>query len=212
LVVVGILQVAMFFIQLRYMRSGMDDAAMAANASKDAADTAKIQAEVARGTLLTMQDTAERQLRAYIIAKAIDADEVRINGSEDAVMVTVRIVIKNTGQTPAHNLKIASKTELVRHPIPLPFNFTLISGPDPSVSLLGAGESIESESRPNEPFDGNAMMVAKEPECGAQIYTWGTVTYRDVFGNDQWTNFCSSLIFRGDEILAHASEHHNDAS
>jgi hypothetical protein len=165
---------------------------------------------VATVSLVKSADTnAERQLRAYIVAKAVDAN---MSGSDSAVMVTVKIVIKNTGQTPAHDLRIVSKTELLPHPIKMPFNFTLISGPDPSASLLGSNESIESESEPNEPFDGNAMMVAAEPESGARIYTWGTITYRDVFGNNQWTNFCSSLIFRESEYVAHASGHHNDAS
>jgi hypothetical protein len=123
-------------------------------------------------------------------------------------MVTVKIAIKNT----AHDLRVVSRTELERHPIEMPFNFTLISGPDPSVSVLGPGEHIESESSPADPFDRNAMMVAREPESGGRIYTWGTVTHRDVFGNNHWTNFCSSLIFREGEYVAHASEHHNDAS
>jgi hypothetical protein len=127
-------------------------------------------------------------------------------------MVSVRIAIKNTGQTPAHDLRVVSKTELLRHPISLPFDFTLISGPDPSASVLGAGEPIGSESQPDKPFDGDAMMIAAEPESGARIYTWGTVTYRDVFGGNHWTNFCSSLIFRETEYVAHTSEHHNDAS
>jgi hypothetical protein len=155
---------------------------------------------------------SERQLRAYIVAKAEGVDINKINGSEDAVMVSVQIAIKNTGQTPAHDLRIVSKTELLRHPIDMPFNFTLISGPDPSVSVLGAGEPVGSESKPDDPFDGNAMMLATEPESGERIYTWGTVTYRDVFDHPHHTNFCSSLIFVDGEAIAHASEHHNDAN
>jgi len=121
---------------------------------------------------------AERQLRAYVVADPKGV--VTFSGSENATMVAIQVVIKNTGQTPAHDLRIVSKTELLPHPIKMPFNFTLISGPEPSASILGAGELSESESKPNEPFDGNAMMVAREPEAGGRIYTWGTVTYRDV--------------------------------
>jgi hypothetical protein len=157
-----------------------------------------------------LEDTAQRQLRAYIIAKVDDVDVEQINGSEGEAMVSVKIAIKNTGQTPAHDLRIVSKAELLRHPVKMP-NFTLISGPDPSVSVLGAGEPIASEC--NTLFDGNAMMCAEESELSKKrIYIWGTVTYRDVFGGDHWTNFCSSLIFRESEYVVHASEHHNDAS
>jgi hypothetical protein len=130
-----------------------------------------------RRLVWTSEDTAQRQLQAYIV---VDAQSVNIVGPENEVWVSVRIVIKNTGQTPAHDLSIVSKTELIEHPIKMPFDFTLISGPNPSRSVLGARESTESESKPEKPFDGNEMMVAKEPEAGARIYTWGTVNYRDV--------------------------------
>ena len=155
------------------------------------------------------EKTAERQLRAYIVVSAKGID---IRGPENEVSVSVQIGVKNTGQTPAHALAIVSKTELLAHPIKMPFDFSLELGPDASRSILGAGEYIESDSKPAKPFDGNEMMVAKEPEAGARIYTWGTVTYRDVFGHPQWTNFCSSLIFERGEAIAHASEHYNDGS
>jgi hypothetical protein len=33
------------------------------------------------------------------------------------------------------------------------------------------------------------MMRAQDPEGGFRIYTWGCVSYRDVFGDKQWTTF-----------------------
>jgi hypothetical protein len=178
-------------------------------ALKQSAEAAEDNAHETRRLVWTAEANAQRQLRAYIVA---DARSVNINGPANEVSVTFQIVIKNTGQTPAHDLRIVSKTELLEHPIGMPFDFTLISGPDPSVAVLGSGETTESESRPNKPFDGNEMMIAMDPEAGARIYAWGTVTYRDVFDRPQHTNFCSSLIFDGSEAIAHASEHHNDAS
>ena len=158
------------------------------------------------------EKTAERQLRAYIVVKVDDVDvEKIVSNVVGETKVSMKIAIKNTGQTPAHDLRIVSKTELLRHPIEMPFNFTLISGPDPSVSILGAGEPIESES--DTVFDGNAMMCAEASELSkARIYIWGAVTYRDIFGGNHWTHFCSSLLFRESEYVMHASEHHNDAS
>jgi hypothetical protein len=156
------------------------------------------------------ENTAERQLRAYIVA---EPQGVNIHGPENAVSVSFQIIVKNTGQTPAHDLTIVSKTELLEHPIKMPFNFILISGPDPSRAVLGAGQKKESDSRAKKPFNGDEMMIAKEPEAGARIYTWGCVTYRDVFGHQHYTNFCSSLLFDDDgTAFSHTSEHHNDAS
>jgi len=94
--------------------------------------------EAGERQLKHLENTAQRQLRAYVVAKAYDFDTEKIVGSENgAEMVTVKIAIKNTGQTPAHDLRVVSKTELLRHPISMPFDFTLISGPGPSALVLG---------------------------------------------------------------------------
>jgi hypothetical protein len=156
-----------------------------------------------------MRRTAHRQLRAYIVASATDVD---IRGPENEVSVSFVISIKNTGQTPAHELSVVSRTRLLEYPIKMPFDFTLRAAEDPSRTVLGAGEKIESESPAEKPFTGDEMMRAKNRDGGYRIYTWGNVTYRDVFGRKRYTNFCSSLIFIDREAVAHASEHHNDAS
>jgi hypothetical protein len=160
-------------------------------------------------TVFVMRRTGQRQLRAYIVAGATDVD---IHGPENEVSVSSVISIKNTGQTPAHELSVVSRTRLLAHPIKMPFDFTLRTGDDPSRTVLGAGQDIESESPAEKPFTGDEMMRAKNPEGGFRIYTWGSVTYRDVFGRKHYTNFCSSLIFDERAALAHASEHHNDAN
>ena len=90
-------QAGLFVWQLNYMRKGMDDAAMAAKAAKEAADTAKIQAGVARDTLSIMKDTAERQMRAYV---TYSDGQISFSGGSYATSVKV----KNSGQTPAYNL------------------------------------------------------------------------------------------------------------
>ncbi len=157
-----------------------------------------------------MRRTGQRQLRAYIVAGASD---VNMHGPENALSVSLGIAVKNTGQTPAHDLSIVSKTDLLEHPIKMPFDFTLRTGPDPSRAVLGAGQVTESNSPADRPFNGDEMMRARDPEGGFRIYIWGSVTYRDVFGRTHHTNFCSSLIFEdGGAAVAHASEHHNDAS
>jgi hypothetical protein len=202
LVLVGAFQVGLFWVQLRLIRESLTDAKSAAKAAERAAKATEDAVELSR-------QTAERQLRAYVIASACDVDR---RGPEGAALVVVGTTIKNTGQTPAHDLKVVSRTDVLEHPIRMPFDFTLISGPDPSRDVLGAGERTGSESVAERPFTGDEMMRAQDPEGGFRIYTWGCVTYRDVFGGERYTNFCSSLIFVDGEAIAHASEHHNDAS
>ena len=165
--------------------------------------------EAGERQLRHLESTAQRQLRAYITA---DISDIDLRGPEGALLVKLGINIKNTGQTPAHKVAVVSRTHIVEHPIQMPFDFTLISGPDPGSSVLGAGQSIESESIAERPFGGDETMRARSSEGGFRIYTWGRVTYSDVFGAEHYTNFCASLIFHDGEVAAHASEHHNDAS
>ena len=157
-----------------------------------------------------MRRTGQRQVRAYIIAGATD---VSMQGPKDAVTISAKITIRNTGQTPARDVSIVSKTDLLEHPLKLPFDFALGRGADPSRSVLGAGRDAESTSSAERPFNADEMTRARNREGGSRIYTWGSVTYRDVFGRKHYTHFCSSLLFAEDgKPVAHASEHHNDAS
>jgi hypothetical protein len=160
-------------------------------------------------TVYVMRRTGQRQLRAYIVAGINNVD---IQGPENEVSVSLGVSIKNTGQTPAHDLSVVSRTRLLEHPIKMPFDFSLLTGNDPSRAVLGAGQETGSESPANKFFTGDEMMRAENPEGGFRIYTWGSVTYRDVFGHKHYTNFCSSLIFTKREAMVHASEHHNDAN
>jgi hypothetical protein len=115
LVAVGIGQAVLFFIQLSYMRKGMDDAAIAASAAKEAADTAKIQAVIARETPDIMQDTAHRQLRAYAIVSGVarTKDPGELEGPGFAVLVDV----ENYGQTPAYDLFQWAMIEIREFPL-----------------------------------------------------------------------------------------------
>src|SRR5579872_5099064 len=161
-----------------------------------------------RALVKESKDSSKKSLRAYVVAKVRD---IELEGPENAIYVALSIEIKNTGQTPAHDLTIVSRTRVLPHPIRMPFDFTLVSGPDPSVSVLGANEPWESISVPDDPLSGDEWMVAQDPESGFRIYTWGTVTYRDVYGDIWHTNFCSSMFRQRNEWIAHASEHWNDA-
>jgi hypothetical protein len=96
LVIVGGGQLVLFYVQLRLIRESLDDAKIAADAAKISADTGKIQSEIANATLITMKDTAERQLRAYvgIAESAIEGADYR----------TFSFVVHNKGQTPAYKI------------------------------------------------------------------------------------------------------------
>jgi hypothetical protein len=69
--------------------------------TKDALAIAQKNADAAENHVLIAQDTAKRQLRAYVVVTELKRTE--INGRQ-----TVCIAIHNTGQTPAHNFVVGS--------------------------------------------------------------------------------------------------------
>jgi hypothetical protein len=154
------------------------------------------------------EDTAQRQLRAYIVAGPTG---IVFNDLLKDIIV-VEITIKNTGQTPAREVLVVSRTCVLPYPLEGSFDFTLISGPDPSKSVLGKDQDILHESTADAVLTGDEMMRVTNPEGGFRVYTYGRVDYRDVFDHPQHTHFCCTNIFRGGEALGHTSEQHNDAS
>jgi hypothetical protein len=184
LVIVGIGQAVLFFFQLSYMRTGMDDAAIAASAAKESADTAKIQAEVAHNTLITMQDTAQRQLRAYLVV-----EPRTIENFEAGMAATGHFCIRNVGQTPPHDVVMATGVEIARYP-PLP------AFGKPSAEALMAGPNARRG------YFANSVEVAKDAERAfsqseidaviagrSRLYVGGRVYYKDVFNNEWYTDF-----------------------
>ncbi|MCC8975929.1 hypothetical protein [Bradyrhizobium brasilense] len=75
------------------------------------------------------EETAQRQLRAYV---AVDPKAINIHGPSGTVNVGYEL--RNTGQTPAHNVQHASTLEI--WPFPLPRDF-VIPLPSPSVTSVG---------------------------------------------------------------------------
>src|SRR5271155_2169793 len=100
LVIVGGVQLWLFFVQLRLIRESLDDAKLTAEAAKEAAETSKLHADIAQGTLKTMQDTAERQLRAYVLIPSAHVKNI----AEGNGPPVAHVQIKNFGQTPAYKV------------------------------------------------------------------------------------------------------------
>jgi hypothetical protein len=159
-----------------------------------------------RALVIGAEDTSKRQLRAYVI---IQGTRFEIKNNR----FISHFIIKNTGQTPAHNLRTISNTCVLLHPLSKEFDFSIPEPGEPSVGLLGASQEVASASSlgpsdtRKEEFD-----EASSDEGWLRIYTYGTVSYFDIFNDPQWTNFCFYFQWTHNEIEATANEDHNDAS
>jgi hypothetical protein len=186
---IAVFQAGLFFWQLRYMRKGMEDAAIAAGAAKESADTAKIQAGVARDTLQTMQDTAERQLRAYVGVSGASISKVE-TGAPEAI-----VTFKNFGQTPAYDVRSWIHMWIAENPLTVtvlpnaPADFQKSSG------VVYPGSHF-IHVMPKEPPVPQASIHLLGTPAGT-IYVYGCINYRDAFKQDRTTKF--RLMYGGTE-------------
>lgn len=167
MLVIAAVQAWLFLTQLRLMRRSMA-----------VAESAALSAE---RSVETMQDTAKRQLRAYV-----SIDRAWIEFPEPGVP-RVTVVIKNAGQTPAHNLHhwihqwIETYPLRVKLPEP-PEGFVM------SASLLGTGATHNMQITSPQPII-KSPFFEQIGTPDATIYVYGEVTYRDVFGQKHFLKY-----------------------
>lgn len=131
------------------------------------------------------RETAERQLRAYVMIDAASIENVKIGGCPEA-----KLTIKNYGQTPAINLTHWARMGFYPYPLPL----TSVPLPKKDQILpprpLGPGAVVHVFSGIDKPLN-PATLNAIEAKKYA-IYVTGEIRYEDAFGKLRETDF---LVF-----------------
>jgi hypothetical protein len=160
-------------------------------------------AGVANKTADIMQDTAKRQLRAYVMvteATIVGADEngtVQISRGPRGEMVNIivgpgfrsfiQFIVTNTGETPAHNVRIYGRAKLVTWPIR-----------DQDLPELPLSEESISKSvvgRNRTPFKFEVLDIltvedfARLQNASSAIVAYGEIHYDDVFGEQKITSY-----------------------
>jgi hypothetical protein len=133
------------------------------------------------------ENTAERQLRAYV-SNPVAAEIKRFNTATPFI----QLGFKNSGQTPAHNMRIWTRSAVSIYPLANP--------PDPpdggpiSMGVIGPNSdfhiSIESDIPVTD--DERQRVVAGD----AAFYVYGHLAYDDAFGKPRETTFC--VFYRGE--------------
>jgi hypothetical protein len=120
------------------------------------------------------EDTAKRQLRAYI-----SVSRASISRFDDANGVEVEMVFKNFGVTPAYGL--SAELQISYGPFPAKFNFDNQFTVYPiSRSIVGPG--MELASRLRCPQELSEKHIANLRDGQSVIYVFGFVHYIDAFG------------------------------
>lgn len=144
------------------------------------------QAKTAEDTLQLMNETAIRQLRAYI---SVDGASLR---TKEANKIEASVTFKNCGQTPAYRVEPWISLRFEEHPLqielpPPPADYAITKntvGPQGAVTLTARIELLKMTD-----------MILGTPACTAFVY--GCVTYKDAFDKTRHTRL--RLIYGGPE-------------
>jgi hypothetical protein len=154
------------------------------------ASAARKSANAAAATVKIMQDTAEKQLRAYVyvVAAARQWDGVR--------EPILKVQIKNAGQTPAYDC-VRYAVEAVSPIFPQhPGEFeTIPNNTQKYKSPIPPGESVEIVSTA---LRVDPRQIGEISRGRGAVYLFGRIEYRDAFGNNRESKF--RLVCTGENI------------
>jgi hypothetical protein len=180
LFVVGCLQVAMFWSQLRIMRRSLRDSADMAKAAKESAEAARMSADI-----------AQKMERAFVTAEVTPpllplASEGREWTEDGKTMVSAKVILRNHGRTPAMIRTVDIGLVALFSP-PVKFrSFPEAQHMLPPALVITASGSYELETSRNfirsewqDMVSGKRMLL-----CG------GRILYDDVLDQLHETGFC----------------------
>jgi hypothetical protein len=133
-------------------------------------------------------ETSRAQLRAYVLTSRTVVTNL-VHGTTE--MPEAQVTIKNSGQTPAHNVISVNRFAIDKYPSPPTLNLIIsdreFSNPALSREVLGPGDtsiSVVSAGR---------LLTAPEKASLASgtgiVYVYGEIRYRDAFGRKQSTKY-----------------------
>lgn len=150
-----------------------------------AAGEAKRAADAANKTVASMEDTAQRQLRAYIHF-TIDKTAIAFSPGQKPV---INILYENCGQTPAMRCTSGGELDILPWPSPEPF-------PEPVFEKHGAIYSLypnvsapwHTPVRSRRPFSAQEIREAFDGTT-KRLFLFGEIRYFDIFGKEHFTRF-----------------------
>ena len=151
-------------------------------------------------------------MRSYI---AVDPG-IPICQAGEKLRFAVAPVMTNTGFTPARNVCHRIKVAIL----------DLSNGKDHVFDDSGELAKTDAGLPPRQTFVLNGIVADHYSDADVlqimegktrRLFTWGTVTYDDIFGNSWSTNFCHNYVFYKDEketirFFSYHFQNHNNAT
>jgi hypothetical protein len=179
LVIVGVSQLVLFWVQLLFIRESLDDAKIAAGAAKDGAKAAQDSAYIAKLSMVAGD-------RAYVHfngCRWVSHSDI----NDGHIFWRIRPMWINSGNTPTRQLRIYVHYEFRDDELPSDYAFI----PDSTITVvpttIAPKSVVESGHRD---FHGKNLVAVSEGK--KHLYIWGIARYRDVFPDtiEHITKFC----------------------
>lgn len=177
----------------------IQEQAAAAQLSAIAANTA---AQAAHEALQLTSDTAEKQLRSYLL---VDTDGFEFKGSD------IKFKVRNFGQTPAKNVSVHTNLEFRPKGEGLPSDFKFpdrpvcgnLSPTGPNLGSIAPGASTLTARV----LCGDEIKSVRQTENGGiSGFLYGRINYMDIFNKSRSTTFCIRIF----PVYSELCEKHNE--
>ena len=133
------------------------------------------------------QDTAKRQLRAYL-----SVNPKNINSLTPAANASVILSIRNTGQTPAYEVRHTDIVQICPYPLPANYPFPQLPPFGPSRTIVHPDREFDGSVRSVAPFN-QAQINAIVTPTNTRLYVFGRSEYEDAFKLPHYVQFCYSI-------------------
>jgi hypothetical protein len=192
------------FIQAYVLHTTDEAMQAAARAAKDSAVAAKAAVELS-------DRTAERQLRAYV-GITLPEDGPATSSFVPPAIPTIRLGIRNSGQTPAYDVEYSAIVDIRAYPLN-DFSGPPATNPSNPITLFPGTFALSwgMTIRPKRALTDEEVVSIQDGKS-KRLYFWGTIKYRDAFNKPRWTTFC--LGFYAVSSKSHQYEpcnRHNEA-
>jgi hypothetical protein len=196
--------------QSQDMAAAIAQSARAASAMESVAESMGKNVISVQESVATTKANWAAQMRAYL---SISPGALIEQDDNKEVKIELQPWIVNNGLTPAHEVRYNAKVQVLRIPIADNFTFPLPPmAPAPSTTTVGPRQQTFMITAADDLLARNVLAELKQPG-GRRLVIYGTVTYKDAFGNPWWTNFCYFIIWGSAGQPAWIAAHrHNEST
>jgi hypothetical protein len=195
--------------QERDMHSSISEASRAAVAMERVATGIAASVENTRQLGEMQRDFWQRQMRAYLSVRF--GGVVRQDSTKN-YKFEIRVILANTGQTPAYNVFCLSRANVLPFPLPEGFSFETSEIPITSAGVLGPQQVFTTGSFVDRMLSGEEISEISKGSA-KRLYLYGIVNYTDAFGVDRFTNFSQRVEWLSDgTFMGFNTRRYNDAT